>query len=110
MSKSLLIIFEAAPFESHRMREGLDFVLAMSAVFTDIQLIFTGNALQALQINSPYQGTNRDFTRTFKSLEHYDIEHCYTDQELDNMIIDLEILDEKQIEALKSTSDHIFIF
>lgn len=98
MSKSLLIIFETAPFEDHRMREGLDFTLAMSAVFDDIKVAFKGDALSALAVKSPYQGQNRDFTRAFKALSHYDIDEVYVD------------IPQDQLEALKKQVSLVFCF
>ena len=68
-------VFTSAPHGSAAGREGLDALLATSALTDDIGVFFMGDGvLQLLAGQQPQQILARDYIATFKGLPLYDIE------------------------------------
>ncbi|WP_312069962.1 sulfurtransferase complex subunit TusC [Lelliottia nimipressuralis] len=68
-------VFTSAPHGSAAGREGLDALLATSALTDDIGVFFIGDGvLQLLAGQQPQQILARDYIATFKVLPLYDIE------------------------------------
>lgn len=76
--KRVAFIFTHAPHGDASGREGLDAVLAMSALTEEIGVFFIGDGvLQILPDQRPEKILMRNYIATFGVLPLYDIEHCY---------------------------------
>ncbi|CAG9298268.1 sulfurtransferase complex subunit TusC [Celerinatantimonas diazotrophica] len=101
--KSMLFILTHAPHGSSFAREGLDAVLAASAVCDQISVLFEGDGVwQLMKGQQPQAILQRHIEPTYGMLSLYDIEHCYackSDLEergiaFEQMSIDLQIIDD----------------
>ncbi len=82
MSKLLAFVLSAAPHGCSAAREGLDAVLAASAVSDDIVLFFEGDGVwQLVKGQQPRATLQRDVLPTYGLLDLYDVEMIYVDQQ-----------------------------
>lgn len=80
--KKIAVLFAHAPYGSNTGREGLDTVLALSAMVNDISLFFIGDGVfQLLNEQQPDIILSRNYSATFGVLPLYDITHCYLCQQ-----------------------------
>ncbi|PWC11644.1 sulfurtransferase complex subunit TusC [Brenneria roseae subsp. americana] len=108
--KRIAFVFSHSPHGSASGREGLDALLAMSALTEEIGVFFIGDGvLQLLPAQQPEKILMRNYIATFGVLPLYDIEHCYacetsirqrgidmaTDWVLDIQLLDPEALHDK---------------
>ncbi|WP_067709923.1 MULTISPECIES: sulfurtransferase complex subunit TusC [unclassified Erwinia] len=76
--KRIAFVFTQAPHGSSAGREGLDAVLATSALTDEIALFFISDGvLQLMQQQQPEKILSRNYIATFGVLPLYDIERCY---------------------------------
>lgn len=76
--KRIAFIFSTTPHGSASGREGLDALLATSALTDDLGVFFIGDGVfQILQGQKPDVILARDYIATFKLLGLYDIEQCW---------------------------------
>ena len=76
--KRIAFVFTSAPHGSASGREGLDALLATSALSEDIGVFFVGDGVcQLLAGQTPDTVLARDYISTFKILPLYDIENCW---------------------------------
>ena len=76
--KRVAFVFASAPHGSASGREGLDALLATSALTEDIGVFFLGDGVfQLLAGQQPQAILARDYIATFKVLPLYDIETLY---------------------------------
>ncbi|HKS32778.1 MAG TPA: sulfurtransferase complex subunit TusC [Enterobacteriaceae bacterium] len=76
--KRVAFVFTSAPHGSSSGREGLDALLATSALSEDIGVFFVGDGVfQLLAGQTPDAVLARDYISTFKILPLYDIENCW---------------------------------
>ncbi|MHA8111944.1 sulfurtransferase complex subunit TusC [Kosakonia cowanii] len=76
--KRIAFVFSSAPHGSSAGREGLDAVLATSALTEEIGLFFIGDGVMQLLANQqPGKILARDYIATFKVLPLYDIEDVW---------------------------------
>ncbi|PWC09346.1 sulfurtransferase complex subunit TusC [Brenneria corticis] len=76
--KRIAFVFTHSPHGSASGREGLDALLAMSALTEDIGVFFIGDGvLQLLPGQQPETILMRNYIATFGVLPLYDIERCY---------------------------------
>ncbi len=76
--KRVAFVFRLAPHGSTSGREGLDALLATSALSEDIGVFFVGDGvLQLLPGQQPAKVLGRDYIATFRILPLYDIDQCY---------------------------------
>jgi len=74
----IAFVFTQAPHGSSAGREGLDAVLATSALSEDIALFFVSDGvLQLTTGQQPQQILARNYIATFGVLPMYDVERCY---------------------------------
>ncbi|MCQ4093929.1 sulfurtransferase complex subunit TusC [Erwinia persicina] len=75
---SIAFVFTQAPHGSSSGREGLDAVLATSALSDEIALFFVSDGvLQLTADQQPQHILARNYIATFGVLPLYDVEHCY---------------------------------
>ena len=76
--KRVAFVFTQGPHGSAAGREGLDAVLATSALSEDIGVFFIGDGvLQLLPGQQPEKILARNYIATFGVLPLYDVENCY---------------------------------
>ena len=76
--KRVAFLFTSAPHGSSAGREGLDALLATSALTEDIGVFFLSDGvMQILPGQNPKKILARDYISTFKVLPLYDIEQCW---------------------------------
>lgn len=76
--KRVAFVFSSAPHGSASGREGLDALLATSALTEEIGVFFVGDGVfQLLPGQRPAAVLARDYISTFKLLSLYDIEQCW---------------------------------
>ena len=76
--KRVGFVFSSAPHGSAAGREGLDALLATSALTDDIGVFFVGDGVfQLLPEQRPGAVLARDYIATFKLLSLYDIDQCW---------------------------------
>lgn len=76
--KRIAFVFSSAPHGSSSGREGLDALLATSALTDNIGVFFVGDGVfQLLASQQPDAILMRDYIATFKVLPLYDIEQCW---------------------------------
>lgn len=76
--KRIAFVFASAPHGSASGREGLDALLATSALTDEIGVFFVGDGVfQLLVQQHPAAVLARDYISTFKLLSLYDIEQCW---------------------------------
>ncbi|MCF2857983.1 sulfurtransferase complex subunit TusC [Pseudoalteromonas sp. SMS1] len=78
MSKKILVISDAAPFDGQRIRECLDMALIFAAIDQEVSWLFTGASVLALTgQNNPGAIDIKDFIKQLKTLEIYDIDSVF---------------------------------
>ncbi|PIJ51231.1 sulfurtransferase TusC [Erwinia sp. OLTSP20] len=76
--KSVAFVFSQPPHGTSAGREGLDAVLAVSALTDDIGVFFIADGvLQLLPEQQPNQILSRDYIATFGVLPLYDVTSCF---------------------------------
>lgn len=76
--KRVAFVFSTAPHGSAAGREGLDALLATSALSEELGVFFIGDGVfQLLSGQKPGTVLARDYIATFKLMSLYDIEHCW---------------------------------
>ncbi|WP_312952855.1 sulfurtransferase complex subunit TusC [Superficieibacter sp.] len=76
--KRVAFVFTSAPHGSAAGREGLDALLATSALTDETGVFFLGDGvLQLVTGQQPAAILARDYIATFKVLPLYDIENCW---------------------------------
>lgn len=76
--KRVAFLFTSAPHGSAAGREGLDALLATSALTEDIGVFFLSDGvMQILAGQNPEKILARNYISTFKVLPLYDIEQCW---------------------------------
>ncbi|MFK3706003.1 tRNA 2-thiouridine synthesizing protein C [Raoultella sp. BIGb0138] len=76
--KRVAFVFTSAPHGSAAGREGLDALLATSALTDELGVFFVGDGVfQILAGQQPSTVLARDYIATFKLLPLYDIEQCW---------------------------------
>ncbi|MFY2737644.1 sulfurtransferase complex subunit TusC [Pseudocitrobacter faecalis] len=76
--KRVAFIFSTAPHGSASGREGLDALLAASALSEDLGVFFIGDGVfQLLNEQKPSAVLARDYIATFKLMSLYDIENVW---------------------------------
>lgn len=75
--KRVAFVFKSAPHGSSAGREGLDALLATSALSEECGVFFIGDGVfQILSGQQPAKILARDYISTFKVLPLYDIDNC----------------------------------
>lgn len=76
--KRIAFVFSSAPHGSASGREGLDAVLATSALTDEIGVFFVSDGVfQILRNQKPAAILARDYIATFRLMSLYDIDRCW---------------------------------
>ncbi|MFC3913701.1 sulfurtransferase complex subunit TusC [Pseudaeromonas sharmana] len=112
-------IFRTAPHGTASGREGLDAVLACSALTDEIAVFFIGDGVYQLLVGQqPLAVLGRDYTATFKLFELYDIEQVYVcDEDMavrglaaEHLLIPVQSLSRQQLQTKLAACDAKLMF
>lgn len=115
----ITFVFSSAPHATSQGREGIDAVLATSALCDDISVLFIGDGVAQLikGQNTKHIGT-KDYAPMLKLFDLYDIENVYVcQQSLQNMglinaerYIDAQLCSQSEITEIIRTSQKVVHF
>jgi tRNA 2-thiouridine synthesizing protein C len=120
--KKFLYVNRKAPYGTIYALESLEVVLIGAAFDQDVSLAFIDDGVYQLkkdQTTTVASGIGvKDFSKTYRALEDYDIEKLYVDQRSmkergltpDDLIVAVEILDDAQMAELIEQQDVILSF
>lgn len=101
-----LFIFKRAPHGSIYPYEGLEVILVMAAYDQAITALFTDDGVYCLKKGQDVSGVGvKEYSKTFKVLEPYGVEHLYVDAEAlasrglteGDLITGVEVVDKEEI-------------
>ncbi len=120
--KKFLYVNRKAPYGTIYALESLEVVLIGAAFDQDVSLAFIDDGVYQLKKNQTTTVSSgigvKDFSKTYRALEDYDIEKLYVDQRSmkergltpDDLIVAVEILDDAQMAELIEQQDVILSF
>jgi tRNA 2-thiouridine synthesizing protein C len=120
--KKFLYVNRKAPYGTIYALESLEVVLIGAAFDQDVSLAFIDDGVYQLKKNQTTTVASgigvKDFSKTYRALEDYDIEKLYVDQRSmkergltpDDLIVAVEILDDAQMAELIEQQDVILSF
>ena len=118
--KKVAFIFTHGPHGSSAGREGLDALLATSALTEDIGVFFVGDGVfQLLPNQQPEKILSRNYIVTYGVLSLYDIDQCFICAEslasrglssVNNWVLDVETLAEEELRAKFAEYDVVMTF
>lgn len=115
----IAVLFHSVPHGQAAGREGLDAVLACSALSDEIAVFFIGDGVyQLVAGQQPAAILGRDYTPTFKLFSLYDIEQCYVCADslaergltLDALTIPVQSVSRPELHALLSQARARLLF
>lgn len=120
MAGRVAFVFTQPPHGNSAGREGLDALLAMSALTEEIGVFFIADGVfQLLPAQQPDKILMRNYIATFGVLPLYDIEHCYLCEmsmrqrglsPQTNWVLDVELLAPDALRAILNTYDTVLTF
>lgn len=75
--KRIAFVFSTAPHGSASGREGLDALLATSALTEALGVFYQRRRLSVITVTKPDAVLARDYIATFKLFDLYDIDQCW---------------------------------
>ncbi|GLS84532.1 sulfurtransferase complex subunit TusC [Paraferrimonas haliotis] len=117
--KQIAIVFKDPSLGSSRGREALDVALLSASFEQQVSLIFVADGVyQLLDKQQPSLLESKDYIATFKALPFYDIEQVLVCQQAmderqltqQELIIDCQLADVPQIQAVLATVDEVIVF
>lgn len=120
--KKFLYVNRKAPYGTIYALESLEVVLIGAAFDQDVSLAFIDDGVYQLKKNQTTTVASgigvKDFSKTYRALEDYDIEKLYVDQRSmkergltpDDLIVAVEVLDDAQMAELIEQQDVILSF
>ena len=114
--KKIMHVFRRAPHGTIYSYEALETVLIMAAYDQDISMAFIDDGVYALKKDQDTSDIGiKGYMKTFTALDDYDVEKLYVDrQSLEergltkgDLIVDVEVLDSKEIGKLINEQDVI---
>lgn len=117
--KQLGFIFSSAPHSTAQGREGLDAILATSALSENICVFFIGQGVtQLLKHQQPQSILSRDYIAAFRLFDLYDVEQVYVCKsslnelgfDQDELLLDCELLSKSEIAQKLSDCAQILRF
>lgn len=120
--KKFLYVNRKAPYGTIYALESLEVVLIGAAFDQDVSLAFIDDGVYQLKNNQQTSVTSgigmKDFSKTYRALEDYDVEKLYVDKKSmedrgltkDDLIVDVEILDDVQMAEIMEQQDVVLSF
>jgi len=117
--KKFMFLNRKAPHGTVYALEGLEVVLITSAFDQDVSMVFTDDGVYQLLKGIDTKGIEvKDFSKTYRALEGYDIEKLYVDQASmdarglseDDLIVDVTVLSVPEMANLMAEQDVVISF
>ena len=117
--KKFMFLNRKAPHGTVYALEGLEVVLITAAFDQDVSLVFTDDGVYQLMKGIDTKGIEvKDFSKTYRALEGYDIEKLYVDRTSmearglteDDLIVDVTVLTDDEMASLMAGQDVVISF
>ncbi len=117
--KKFMFLNRKAPHGTVYALEGLEVVLITAAFDQDVSLVFTDDGVYQLMKGIDTKGIEvKDFSKTYRALDGYDIEKLYVDQTSldarglteDDLIVDVSVLSDDEMKNLMDEQDVVISF
>jgi tRNA 2-thiouridine synthesizing protein C len=117
--KKFMFVNRKAPHGTVYALEGLEVVLISAAFDQDVSLAFADDGVYELIKGMNTKGIEvKDFSKTYRALEGYDIEKLYVEKESmdvrglteDDLIVDVTVLDSAEMAKLMAEQDVVISF
>lgn len=117
--KKFMFLNRKAPHGTVYALEGLEVVLITAAFDQDVSMVFTDDGVYQLLKGIDSKGIEvKDFSKTYRALEGYDIEKLYVDQASmdarglteDDLIVDVTVLSVSEMANLMDEQDVVISF
>ena len=114
--KNILVISQHSPLDDQQIRESLDTTLIFAAIEQNISWLLSGEAVLALKKNQqPEQLGIKNYFKTIKTLELYDVENIYVCEKSlmdfnltqESLIIDVKVANFEQQRELISQQHQV---
>ncbi|MCA1930818.1 sulfurtransferase complex subunit TusC [Rheinheimera sp.] len=112
----IAVIVTKLPLEGIAAKESLDLIFALSAVDHQVSVVFSDDAVyQLVQSTDSSELMVKDFRRSFKLFELYEIENLYICAEslrqrqlqANVLVLDVQPLESAELSQLFSTQQHV---
>jgi tRNA 2-thiouridine synthesizing protein C len=117
--KKFMFLNRKAPHGTVYALEGLEVVLITAAFDQDVSLVFTDDGVYQLMKGIDTKGIEvKDFSKTYRALEGYDIEKLYVDRSSmearglteDDLIVDVTVMSDDEMKNLMAEQDVVISF
>lgn len=117
--KKFMFVNRKAPHGTIYALEGLEVVLISAAFDQDVSMVFTDDGVYELIKGMNTKGIEvKDFSKTYRALEGYDIEKLYVEKAAmdarglteDDLIVDVTVLDSAEMASLMAEQDVVISF
>ncbi len=117
--KKFMFINRKAPYGTIYALESLEVVLISAAFDQDVSLVFSDDGVfQLKKDQDPESIGMKNFSRTYRALEGYDVEKLYVDKESmeerglteDDLLVDVEMLSKEELGNLMNEQDVVLSF
>lgn len=117
--KKFMFVNRKAPHGTVYALEGLEVVLISAAFDQDVSMVFTDDGVYELIKGMNTKGIEvKDFSKTYRALEGYDIEKLYVEKVSmdarglteDDLIVDVTVLDSAEMANLMAEQDVVISF
>ena len=112
--KRFLFVNRKAPYGTIYALESLEIVLISAAFDQDISLVFMDDGVyQIVKNQETYDIGMKNFSRTYRALEGYDVEKLYVEEESmdarglneDDLLVEVEVLNSEELGDLMNAQD-----
>ena len=117
--KKFMFLNRKAPHGTVYALEGLEVVLITAAFDQDVSMVYTDDGVYQLMRGIDSKGIEvKDFSKTYRALDGYDIEKLYVDEESmhargldeDDLLVPVQVLSTAAMAALMADQDVILSF
>jgi len=117
--KKFLYVNRKAPHGTIYALESLEVVLIAAAFEQDVSMLFADDGVFQIAKGQDTDGIGlKNFSKTFRALEMYDVEKLYVDKKslddrglaVDDLIVPVEVLENGQIQDLMADNDVVLSF
>ena len=117
--KKFMYLNRKAPYGTVYALESLEVVLIGAAFEQDVSLVFMDDGIYQIKKDQDTAGTEmKNFSKTYRALEMYDVEKLYVEKESmearglteDDLVVDVEVMTSEQIKDLMEDQDVLLSF
>ena len=117
--KKFMYINRTAPYGTIYALEALEVVLIGAAFEQDVSMVFVDDGVYQLKKDQDTDGIEmKNFSKTYRALEMYDVEKLYVDKQSlderglteDDLLVDVEIKTTDELTALMEEQDVVLSF